>query len=586
MKNLADIKLISKLTIPSIGELSCKGLTLIVGPNSSGKTQLLQDIYHRLTGRARTFVVASAIEIEKPDKSIFKILESEGFIKEYLDDNDNKHWLPLTFSGQAAPTIQANQADTWYTSYDPLKEYHLRRPNEFLNYFGRMLVSALFLDRRLSSLGATGVIDFEKQPPQSDLHALYINDVARGALWTESLNSFGRAIWPDVSRGNQLCLRVSERGKIPSAEDMLSVEKMKAYGTIEEEGDGLKSYAATCIALLLGRLPVCLIDEPELCLHPPQAYNLGRFIGSHAGSANTATFVATHSSQILRGVVQAAKEVSIVRMTRVQGAFSAHLVPPDVISNALAKPTLRAESILDGIFSESVMIVEADGDRLVYNTVLETLSSELRLDVHLAAIGGTGGIADTCGLYRKLRIPVAVIADLDVIADVDRLKRIVEVLVPPNEAQSLQDSAKFLIEEVRKLPPTVDETTFKQRLLAISQMGTNWTNADDIPLRRDLNKLANDLDRMRRLKSGGISNFPESISSHLRDLLNKLKTHGIFLVPVGELEGWLAPEHIKSAKSNKWSWANEAAQVIQARGSQRGDIWDFVREVGSYLKQE
>jgi hypothetical protein len=67
------------------------------------------------------------------------------------------------------------------------------------------------------------------------------------------------------------------------------------------------------------------------------------------------------------------------------------LVPAEVIYEALAKPTLRAESILDGIFSESVMIVEADGDRLVYNTVLETLAGEQRLDVHLAAIGGAVG---------------------------------------------------------------------------------------------------------------------------------------------------------------------------------------------------
>jgi|RhiMethySRZTD1v2_1073278.scaffolds.fasta_scaffold55092_3 hypothetical protein len=394
MKSLTDIKPISALSLPDIGEIQCAGLTVIVGPNSSGKTQLLQDIYHRLTGRARRLVVASAIGLAKPDKSIFDILESEGFIKRYFDDNDNPHWLPLTTylgSGQGASPIQANQADTWHSSFDPTKEFHARRPNEFLNYFGRMLVSALFLDKRLTSLGTIGVIDFETQSPQSDLHALYINDSARRELWEEALNSFGRAVWPDVSRGNQLCLRVSDRGEPPTAEEMLSVSKMKEYRTIESEGDGLKSYVATCIALLLGRLPVCLIDEPEMCLHPPQAYNLGRFIGQHGSAIDRATFVATHSSQILRGVVQSTKQLRIVRITRHRNTFSAHLVPAEVIYEALAKPTLRAESILDGIFSESVMIVEADGDRLVYNTVLETLAGEQRLDVHLAAIGGAVG---------------------------------------------------------------------------------------------------------------------------------------------------------------------------------------------------
>jgi len=200
MKSLTDIKPISKLSLPGVGDIQCSGLTVIVGPNSSGKTQLLQDIYHRLIGRARTPVVASSITITKPDQTFFNVLEREGFIKKYFDDNDNAHWLPLTTylgSGQGASPVQANQADNWYSSYDSTKEFHARRPNEFLSYFGRMLVSALFLDRRLSSLGTVAVIDFETQPPQSDLHALYINDSARKELWDETLSSFGRAVWPD-----------------------------------------------------------------------------------------------------------------------------------------------------------------------------------------------------------------------------------------------------------------------------------------------------------------------------------------------------------------------------------------------------
>jgi len=489
MKRLTDIKPISELCLPNIGPIECAGLTVIVGPNSSGKTQLLKDIYHKLTGRSRPLVVASSIRLAKPDKSIFEILQAEGFIKRYYDDNDTLLWLPtMTYlgSGEGASPIQATEADKWHSSYDPLKDFHARRPEQFLNYFGRMLVSALFLERRLSSLGAVALIDFERQPPQSDLHALYINDDARSELWNETKNSFGRAVWADTSRGNQLCLRASDPDATPTPQQMLSVNKMKEYRTIEDEGDGLKSYVATCIALLLGRLPVCLIDEPEMCLHPPQAYNLGRFIGLHGSSPENATFVATHSSQILRGVVQSTKQLRIVRITRRRSKFSAHLVPAEVISEALAKPTLRAESILDGIFSESVVIVEADGDRLVYNTVLETLAAELRLDVHFAAIGGTGGIADACRLYKKLRIPVAVLADLDVISDPERLRRILDEMVASSDAERLLDLVRTLIEDIRKLPPTIEEAAFRDRLRAISQKRNSWVDGDDIEDRKSV----------------------------------------------------------------------------------------------------
>src|SRR5262249_26851859 len=103
-----------------------------------------------------------------------------------------------------------------------------RRRTEFLNHFGRWLVTALFLERRLSSLNQVGVIDFQNQPPQHDLHVLYLDDGARASLLEELLESFGKAVWPDSSRGNVLCLRVSDQGVLPSPEDRLSPKKMSA----------------------------------------------------------------------------------------------------------------------------------------------------------------------------------------------------------------------------------------------------------------------------------------------------------------------------------------------------------------------
>lgn len=93
--------------------------------------------------------------------------------------------------------------------------------------------------------------------------------------------------------------------------------------------------------------------------------------------------------------------------------FHAHLVPSEVLNEALGRPTVRAESVLDGIFSQGVVLVEADTDRTVYAAVWETLLPEFHADVHFSAVGGIGGIADLAALYKTLKIPVAVIADLD-----------------------------------------------------------------------------------------------------------------------------------------------------------------------------
>jgi hypothetical protein len=590
MDRLSDFKPLEKVTLPDIGDLQCSGLILIVGPNSSGKSQLLQDLYLRICGEPRSLVVAKEVRIGKPEYEPFlRCLESEGYFTSFIDDSGISHWRPLTTyvgTGQAVTQIQHVQAQNWHNSYQPIGESNLRSRIEFLNYFGKLLVTALFLERRLTSLNQVGVIDFQTIPPQQDLHALYLDDTARSQLHSEILESFAKAVWPDASRGSILCLRVSDEGVLPTPEERLSPKKMSTYRTIETEGDGLKSYVATCVALLLGRRPVCLVDEPEMCLHPPQAYNLGRFIGKCGPLPDTVTFAATHSSQILRGVIQTAKRVQIVRLSRRGHEFAAHLVPAEILAEAVAKPTVRAESVLDGIFAQSVIVLEGDGDRLVYQTTLETLNEELRLDVHFAAVGGTGGIADTCKLYRTLNIPVAVIADLDMVADRDKLKRVLDVMASPDVANALFSKASAVTESIRKLPPQIDSEEVKTGLAELSNMPLSWNEGHDINVRRELKRIANQLDRMRRLKRGGISAFPDPVATALAGLVLELMNVGIFLVPVGELEMWLAAEKIPESKANKWAWANAAALCIQTKGASEGDIWDFVRKVSAYLSQK
>lgn len=568
--------------------MACSGLIVIVGPNSSGKSQLLQDVYRRLSGEPRQLVVAADIQIEKPPLEPFlKCLEDEGYFSEFEDESGKRHLRPMTMylgTGQAVSQIQPHQAQQWYGSFSPEAATFPRRQSEFLNYFGRLLVTALFLDRRLTSLNGTGVIDFQTQPPQHDLHALYVDDQARSRLHSEMVSSFGRAVWPDMSRGNSVVLKVSDEGVVPTAEDRLSHKKMAAYRSVETEGDGLKSYLATCVALLLGRRPVCLIDEPEMCLHPPQAYNLGKFIGRFGAATEAATLVATHSSHLLRGVLQTAPRVQIVRLTRRNQTFSAHLVPAEELTEALSRPTLRAEAVLDGIFAQAVVVVEADGDRLVYQAVWETLNEDFRVDLHFSTVGGTGGIADTCGLYRTLKIPVAVIADLDVLVDDERMSRVLEKLIDNLELRTgLLRECREVADTVRALPPTVSPDELTQQLDEIRQHRKDWSQRDDLEIRRRLRHAAGELDRMRRLKRGGVTAYDGELGVRLKSLVSRLSEQGLFLVPVGELEEWLKTLEVGVTKTDKRAWSNAAAHAIQKAGKRAGDVWDFVASVGRYL---
>ena len=586
---LSDFKPLSSVSLPGLGDLALSGLTVLVGPNSSGKSQLLQDMYKRISGEPRELVVADAILISKPAtlEPFLQCLEDEGYFTTFEDAAGAKQMRPnmmYSGTGQAVSQLQPQQAQQWFGSFTPEAVHFPHRNTEFLNYFGRLLVTALFLERRLTSLASTGTIDFLTQSPQHDLHALYLDDNARAKLHEEMLNSFGRAVWPDMSRGNQMTLKVSDEGMLPSPEDRLSHKKMAEHRSIETEGDGMKSYVATCVALLLGLRPVCLIDEPEMCLHPPQAYNLGRFIGRYGTSPDSATFVATHSSHLLRGIIQTAQKVQIIRLTRRDRKFNAHLVPSSQLQEALSRPTLRAEAVLDGIFAQAVVVVEADGDRFVYQAAWETLNEDFRVDLHFSAVGGTGGIADTCSLYRTLKIPIAVIADLEVIVNSERMSRVIDELVSVEEKRdSLKACCEQVAEEIRKVPPLIDPEVVATRLSELAASGMDWTKSEDLVTHRALRDLANDLDRMRRLKAGGIQAYEEPLRSDLRKLADELKSYGLFLVQVGELEEWLKDYDVGVSKREKRSWSNAAAQLIQKNGKRDGDVWAFMTEIGQYL---
>jgi hypothetical protein len=587
MKRLSDFKPLRLVELPDIGQIPGLGLTLIVGPNSAGKTRLLNDLNSRLCGEPRAPVVASRIDLNKPEyQSLIDCLVNEGYIRIFPAPDGREQLVvrtPYLGTHEVQPLVDMTQVHGWYTAWPTWEGTSSDRQIEFLSHIGRLQVTKLSLERRLTNLGTVGIINFETALPVTELHSLRVNDTACSELAAETMTTFGKAVWPDHARGDSLSLRIAD-GELPSAEDRHSFVKMSNYRTIEDEGDGLKSYVSICIALLLGLRPVCLIDEPEMCLHPPQAYRLGRFIGKHASSKEVATFVATHSAQVLRGVLQSTRDVEIIRLSRAGDQFHAHRVSAEKLAKALAKPTLRAETILDGIFSEAVVIVEADGDRLVYHTTWETLAEELKLDVHFAVVGGTGGVADACQLYHTLHIPVAVIADLDLLTDLQKFRRILEVMVCDDRAAQLVARARDVMNEIQTLHPQVDPEACKSRLTEISALPTDWEAGNDREIRRRLSTLSNDLDRMRRLKTG-ISSFPQSIAEPLTALVEALKEAGLFLVPVGELEQWLTSDQVATSRAKKTTWASEAAEYIQRSGTATDGIWKFVRDIGHELDQ-
>jgi ABC-type cobalamin/Fe3+-siderophores transport system ATPase subunit len=570
-----------------------RGLIVVVGPNCSGKTQFLRDIEKTVTGQADPRVVITSVAPQLPANGQHFVgnLLSEQYVRRTTGGDPTVEFY-APYRGKGAGTGGSVSINTLVSHCQQFYQAAVDRnaiSAQFFSYCGRVLLTSLFPENRLKAFIETPAFDTEKALPANDLQTLYDNPEAKDELARETGKVFMNAAWLDNTRGdNYWRIKVSGKPELPPLRDRTEAAKMRAYFTIDREGDGYKSYVAIAIALLLGRRPVCIIDEPELHLHPPQAYNLGQLIGRHGRSKEQVTFVSTHSSHVLRGILSTGKEdITVIRLNHIGTEFSAHVLDNAELKSATENPRSRTETILDGVFGQAVAIVEAEGDRVVYQAAMEGIDSPIQ-ELHFVPVHGTGGIDRILKFYRRMKIPAVVIPDFDIIGKDGELTAIIEELAVGEERKQLVELAKETMKEVLRIPPSVSLAEVKEELKGVADSITSWDNQDDTRARRELEAIRKKLYRLRRLKDEGVEGYREiaGVYDNLKNLVERAKQIGLFLVPVGDLENWVPGLMGNVGKSDKSRWADIASERIRLSPTMSGDVWEFMKEVVSYLDEQ
>ena len=535
---------IHSVDLPGVPDVELQGLIVVVGPNSSGKTQFIHDLNETVCGRRRQLVVASAVSFRPPPpfEEYFNFLLERDIIRESSPD----HFSKQSFQYGADEGSGSFHKSHVRSQHQQLLQAALKKvegsipESAFLKELGALSCSVLFLKNRLTLMDACSAYDYVSESPSKTLQSLYWNKNAKVALYNEIVQVFQRAVWVDNTRHAHLVLRVSDSTELPPAEERLEPEVMKTYRTVETEGDGLRSYSAVCATLLLEQRPLCLIDEPEMCLHPPQAYAIGRFIGAHA-SDKTCTVVATHSTHVLRGILETNPKAKVVRLTRVVSTFQARKLSAEHLERATSKPRSRSEAVLEGLLSHGVVLCEAEGDRMVYESTYRTLRDR-RLDIRFVASEGTGGFADPLRLYRALEVPSAVVADIDFLAKAGELKRVLtELGTPEGQVANLCERARQAISSIRSCVSNVDTIAIQGELKSLAQTPIDRAKDEDSILRGKLLDIAARLYRLQKLQQQGLEAIPQhycestttiSLRNNVETLVAELREHGLFLVPV------------------------------------------------------
>ena len=277
-------------------------------------------------------------------------------------------------------------------------------------------------------------------------------------------------------------------------------------------------------------------------------------------------------------------DVTVIRLTRNKGAFRAQQVSSKVLTEAVRKPFSRSETILDGLFSDGVALCESDGDRVVYESALNTLNPQT--DIRWTPVYGTGGFAEPTQLYRALGVPVAIAADFDLLFK-GELRGILSALgASDSKISDLSGRIETFVREILKLRPELSPDAAINELRPLLEGADTWDFKQVVEISSQIKKLLARLNRLASLKSYGIEDPQAALQKgEIRSLLEEFRRFGLFLVPQGELESWV-PDLMNdtTSKENKAPWATEAARRIDAHGRGPNDVWDFVESVERHIR--
>ena len=575
---------IEKLTFNDDTEITPGNLTIIVGPNNCGKSRILKDIKSLTSDQTGKSIVVSDLEYSLPN-SVADLVESCE-IKTFSDQNNNV--FLRTLSSDLVSQHSVHVGIDWETNFQNLLDQNSdHTKKQFSYWFGSFFVSLFETEERLKL--AKESESSESGQAANLLQAFYQEGSGlERKLRAIVQEAFSKDIKLDYSSLRKILFRIGDDFSDCPEDPRDAIEYFEKYEKLDVQGDGLRSFVATLLAILVGKRPVLLLDEPESFLHPPQAFRLGEVIAEQA-IGERQVFVSTHSSDFLRGVLSKRQDVTIIRVDRSGSTNKISCLDSSQVAKISSDPLLSSTRIMEGLFYKGAIIVEADADAVFYQRIARQL--EKADSFHIAHAHNKQTVAKVLHPYRSLGIPYSTIVDFDVIRVRNEFKALLKELELPegkiDEAIGLQAKIVEHIENVDQkalLSGQIEELECE-----VARIQKNETGSDTGTL---LSELAGNLKRIRESGSSwkeykkiGVAALDEQTSIKFHELSELCSEYGLFIVPVGELEGWLV-EHGLPHSSKKSKWIVKALELIPELNQDANEKpWSFVENVFTYLSK-
>jgi predicted ATPase len=528
-------------------EIDAAGITLLVGPNNSGKSLFLREIQSLINSN------------KKPN--------NHKIVTDFNINDLGEYWLTEFFRKQeewhGKARTEANRVIGYRDNHSSISRNEVNYPN-IQNYYENAFTSEghrynfasqvlRAVTTRLDGRTRFNISDDQpagdlQSPPTNPFTELFVNDDVRKKLQSTVFSAIGQHLVVDPTQLGQLRLRLS-RNPPPKDEQSLSATARSFYADsihIKDASDGIQAFIGVTLSLVVGGQELLLIDEPEAFLHPPLAEKLGRMMGRHARETGAGILAATHSSSFLYGCVLENPQTTIIRLNYTNGISTAHRVPSQRLREVFLDPLMRSSNALSGIFFDGVIVVEAERDRAFYEECYFRLSAGKSdfPNIKFICAQNKQTIPRIIGPLREFGVPAIGIADLDMIKEGG--ESFSGWLKSTGAPQAIHESLQLLRDRVKMHFQSVD------------------------------------------MKKDGIEGLGKEGQEAAKYLLDSLAKYGIFLVPVGEVECWLKYLGIKSRK-DRWlesiflAMGNDpdSDSYVSANGE---DVWRFLDTAVSWIK--
>jgi predicted ATPase len=517
-----------------------KKITVFIGPNNGGKSAALGEILQACANGSRPSKIFHDIVHSRPNET-----NVDRYIERFTLSAPPSHpsHIVIGYRGNRHEINAQDLRNQLLANGGPYSPYLY---GVFLQHF----VLNLGGENRLGLVGGGGAQNL-RDVPQSTIATIFMDDALRAKISAIVHDAFGHYLVIDPTSMSSLQYGFSDtypadhlsRSFGPDAIDFFS-----KCTPVSSTSDGTRAFVGIVTEVTAGAHDILVLDEPEAFLHPALAYALGREITKNV-TGEKQMFVSTHSSHFLMGCMSVGAEVDIIRLTYKGGRATARRLASNELRKMMNDPLLRSIGVMNALFFDSAVVVEADSDRAFY----EEINSRINLystggakhSVFLNAHNKTEA-AHIARVLRNVGIPASIILDIDWIKEDGKVSQ--RYMAAAGVPKGLRAG---LTETRRQVRASLDET-----------QGDYKT-------------------------TGGIAKLSGDELATANSFFDEMERYGLFTVRVGELEHWLPELGVKSRK-DQWlgdmfrrlgSDTTDAGYVLP----QEGDVWRFVRGVAKWV---